>query len=126
MIVRVAVLVVAVVALAGCGESYRGEPLHGSFPARAAVDGSPSDAAIARLEAGHIVFDRHCDHCHPGGSSGLAPAINNKPAPGWFIRFQVRNGMGAMPAFSQELLPDDDLDALVEYLVALRRHGGAQ
>jgi len=58
---------------------------------------------------------------HASGGS-LAPAINNKPLPGFLMKFQVRHGIGAMPAFSKRELPPDELDAVVKYLKALRRH----
>ena len=55
---------------------------------------------------------------------GLAPALNNKPLPGWLIRLHVRNGLGAMPAFGSEDLNDGELTDLVEYVLALRDLGG--
>lgn len=106
------------VLLTGCGDPYRGEPMRGPSPTTAAIN----LASEARLEAGERAYDRYCHQCHPGGAGGLAPALNNKPVPGWLVRFQVRNGMGAMPAFSQERIDDGELDALVEYVLALRRH----
>jgi hypothetical protein len=33
----------------------------------------------------------------------------------------VRLGMGAMPAFNDELISDDELDALIAYLLVARR-----
>lgn len=108
--------------LVACGESYRGEPLRGPFPtaAASAADGAPSEALLVE---GERVFARYCHQCHPGGAGGLAPAMNNKPAPGWLVALQVRIGMGAMPAFPRERIDENELDALVEYVLALRRHG---
>lgn len=97
--------------LAGCGSARRSEPVAGALDER-----SPE---IAR---GHVAFDRFCSQCHPEGELGLAPAINNKPLPGFLIRFQVRHGLGAMPAFPEEVIPPDELDAIVAYLEALRRN----
>jgi mono/diheme cytochrome c family protein len=82
----------------------------------------PLNLASEELRRGEIAFDMHCSHCHPGGERGLAPAINNKPLPGFMIKTQVRHGAGTMPAFSKEELPPEDLDALVKYLKALRRN----
>ena len=96
--------------LAACS-ARRSEPIAGPLP-----------LASAELRQGAIAFDRHCSHCHPGGEKGLAPAINNKPLPGFMIKLQVRHGAGTMPAFSERELPDEDLDALVRYLKALRRN----
>jgi mono/diheme cytochrome c family protein len=74
------------------------------------------------LLQGEIAFDRHCSYCHPGGEKGLAPALNNKPLPGFMIKTQVRHGAGTMPAFSDRELSPEELDALVKYLKALRRN----
>jgi hypothetical protein len=38
------------------------------------------------------------------------------------IRLQVRNGIGAMPAFSQSEISPKEMDDLLEFLKALRRH----
>ena len=97
-------------AAAGCS-ARRSEPVAGPLP-----------AVSPEMARGEIAFDVHCSHCHPGGEKGLAPAINNKPLPGFLIKFQVRHGVGAMPAFSEREIADEDLDALVKYLKALRRN----
>jgi mono/diheme cytochrome c family protein len=100
----------ALVALAACGSARRGAPLTG-----------PHDPPSAEIAQGQRVFDAFCNGCHPGGTAGVGLALNNKPLPGFVIRRQVRWGVGAMPAFSEETIPDDELDALVAYLVWLRR-----
>lgn len=99
-----------VLVLAGCASARRGEPLRGPLP----LD--------ARAEKGRMAFQRRCNGCHPGGEGGLGPALNNKPLPGFAIRYQVRHGLGVMPSFPEERLSDEDLDALVAYLKKLRRH----
>lgn len=104
-------LALLVVLLAACGPAYRGEPLYGPLP-----------LATDELRLGQRVFDRHCHQCHPGGAAGLGPSLNDKPLPGGLIRFQVRHGVGAMPAFSQEQISDAELGALVRYLERLRAH----
>jgi mono/diheme cytochrome c family protein len=103
------VLILSVLPL-GCS-ARRSEPVAGPF-----------HAATPELARGEVAFDTHCSHCHPGGERGLAPAINNKPLPGFMIKFQVRHGAGAMPAFSEKEIADEELDALVKYLKALRRN----
>lgn len=45
------------------------------------------------------------------------------PVPAFGIRFQVRHGLGAMRAFSQDQISDSELDAVIAYLQALRSHG---
>jgi mono/diheme cytochrome c family protein len=104
-------LVGALILLAGCS-ARRGEPLVGR------IDERPP--AVAR---GHQVFMANCHSCHPGGEAGLAPAINNKPLPGFMIKTQVRLGVGAMPRFSSDEISAEQLDDLVTYLKALRRQG---
>lgn len=107
---RPIVLLLFLLATLGCS-ARRSEPVAGPLP-----------VASPELAQGEIAFDVHCSHCHPGGEKGLAPAINNKPLPGFLIKFQVRHGVGAMPAFSEREIADEDLDALVKYLKALRRN----
>ncbi len=68
---------------------------------------------------GQKVFMEYCNKCHPGGMSGLGPAIINKELPGVLIRAQVRTGLGTMPAFNEEQLAEDELDAIVTYLTSL-------
>lgn len=75
------------------------------------------------ITEGRTVFMAHCHQCHPGGEAGLGPALNNKPLPAFAIRTQVRYGFGAMPAFYPDEISENELDALVTYLKALRRHG---
>lgn len=104
------VLLFASSLLAGCGSARRGEPL---TDARQIAD--------PEIALGQRVFDANCSQCHPGGTAGLAPAINNKPVPRWLIHFQVRHGLGAMPAFDEKQISDEELEALSRYLVWLRR-----
>jgi len=93
----------------GCGTPRRGEPLVG-----------PVDLSDPQVARGKRVFMQHCHQCHPGGEGGLAPAINDKPLPEFLIKFQVRNGLGAMPSFEETKITPDELDDLVKYLKQLR------
>jgi mono/diheme cytochrome c family protein len=68
---------------------------------------------------GEVVFMQRCHKCHPDGEAGLGPGINGKPLPGWLMHVQIRNGLGMMPSFGDELIDDAQLDDLLEYL-ALR------
>ena len=101
---------VVVVLLAACGSDRRGPP-------------AEPLALSAAATRGQAVFMQNCNQCHPRGQAGLAFAINDKPLPGGLIAFQVRNGLGAMPAFSQQAIPDADLEDLITYLKELRREG---
>lgn len=112
LVLRGAAVVAAALIAGGCGTARRAEPLAG-----------PMRLEDPQLAAGREVFTTKCHQCHPGGEGGLGPAINNKPLPGSLIRLQVRKGLGTMPAFSEEVISDQDLDSLIAYLRALRIHG---
>ena len=100
----------AVLALAGaCGQPRRGTP----YTEPVALN----DPGVAR---GQQLFMFNCNQCHPGGAAGLAPGINDKPLPAFAIKTQIRNGVGAMPAFDESHLADTDVDAIVKYLKSLR------
>lgn len=77
-----------------------------------------------RLAEGQRVFMQHCNQCHVGGAAGLGPAITDKPLPGWLVKFQIRNGLGVMPAFTPRHISDSQLDDLVWYVKYLRDHPG--
>lgn len=98
------------VVVVACGSPKRDEPDRPAFV--------PATTTIAR---GEQVFKKQCDYCHPGGGAGLGPALNNKPAPAFAIRFQIRHGLGAMPAFDSTTIPSSDVRAIADYLLALRR-----
>ena len=77
-------------------------------------------AAAVSSGCGEQVFAARCHQCHPGGAGGLGPAINDKPLPVALMKTQVREGLGAMPAFSQAEINDDELEDVIRYLKALR------
>lgn len=93
--------------LLACASARRSEPIAGPMTVE---------------PEGERVFDRHCYSCHPGGEGGLGPTLNNRPLPGFLVRWQVRLGLGAMPPHDRHHLSDEELDALVRYVRALRRH----
>ena len=112
VVASIALMTICITSIA-CGAARRREPL-GVVPAL--------DSRAAR---GQVVFMINCHQCHPGGEAGLGPALNDKPFPEFLKKFQVRHGLGAMPSFSEAEIPQEDLDALMEYLSALRRSRSA-
>lgn len=96
--------------LSYCGTARRGVPMFAPL--------STENPAVAQ---GEVVYMEYCQKCHPGGTAGLAPAINNKPLPGFLMRFQIRNGVGIMPAFKENVISDGELDDLIVYLKALKK-----
>jgi mono/diheme cytochrome c family protein len=90
-----------------CGASRQSEP----------VQRAPTQLNEEEL-AGQRVFMRECNGCHPQGDGGLGPALNDKPAPAAAIKVQVREGLGAMPSFSEREITDEELAALVAFMSA--------
>ncbi|MBC5774167.1 cytochrome c [Pontibacter sp. KCTC 32443] len=95
---------------AACGTAKRGEPTFAPVP--------DSEPAIAQ---GEVVFNTYCTKCHPGGEAGLGPSFNDKPLPGFLMRIQIRKGLGVMPGFKEEVISDDEMDNLIDYIKTLRK-----
>ncbi|MFN2385035.1 MAG: cytochrome c [Thermoanaerobaculia bacterium] len=102
---------VAAVLFSGCSVR-RSEPVVGPIPLN-----------TLQLQRGEVLYMRHCNQCHTGGEFGFSPALSNKPAPKFLMRTQVRAGLGAMPRFSREEISPEELDDILEYVVAVRKHG---
>ena len=102
-------LLAALALATACGTARRGVPVAG-----------PMAFQSEKVAFGERVFMQKCNQCHPRGEAGLAPAINNKPLPGFLIAFQVRHGLGAMPSFNEREVSDRELDAIIAYLKYLR------
>jgi mono/diheme cytochrome c family protein len=96
----------------------------GCGPARRGVPFGPPVHLTERQKQGQVLFMRECNGCHPGGAGGLGPGINNKPLPGFAMRTQIRKGVGAMPRFTEQMLSDEEVDAIVDYLNALQETPG--
>ena len=92
-----------------CHSVRRGEPIVGPMNLN------------AKQERGRIVFQQRCHQCHPNGEAGLGPALNNKPAPVFLMKTQVRLGLGAMPRFGEHTISKSELDDLMAYVIALRK-----
>jgi len=75
-----------------------------------------------RILNGQTVFMANCNKCHPGGESGLGPAINSNPAPQFIFRFQMRHGLGVMPSFKDDEISDKDLHDISKFLKAWKHY----
>jgi mono/diheme cytochrome c family protein len=95
--------------LFACGPRHRGEP-HG-----------PPIRAVTGETRGKTLFGKFCYKCHPNGTTGLGPAINNKPLPEIAIETQIRKGVGDMPSFDHSMLSDADVRAIADYVTELRQ-----
>lgn len=80
----------------------------------------PIDREDEAFINGQVLYMQHCQKCHPGGEGGLGSPINNNPAPVDVFRLQVRQGLGAMPAFGDDEISDEELSDILVYLRALR------
>ena len=104
------ILAAIVIAGAGClGRARKSEPLAG-----------PTVLDRAAEERGQLVFMEYCNQCHPGGAAGLAPGLNDLKIPGPLIKTKVRTGYPIMPPFPKNMIAPDELDDLVQYLLAMR------
>jgi mono/diheme cytochrome c family protein len=108
---RLAVLCALVILVAGCRSARREEPIAG-----------PLRSASSEVTQGKVAYMRYCHACHPQGNGGLGPSLNDKPLPGFGIRTQVRRGFGTMPGFDKDALSQQELDHIVAYMKALRKH----
>jgi mono/diheme cytochrome c family protein len=105
-------LLIGALLTVGCGTARRSEPLVGA-----------PRLVSAEERHGQRLFMQLCNQCHPGGDSGLAPALNNKPVPAVAIKLQVRKGLGRMPSFPESELDGQSLNDLVSYVLRLRHTG---
>jgi len=78
-----------------------------------------------RLAEGQRVFMAQCNQCHVGGQGGVGPSLNDKRIPGYYIKFQVRRAPGTMPKFSRNVISDQQLEDVIQYLRFLRNHPDA-
>lgn len=101
--------VTMLVLLGACAPVYQGEPI---------LD--PLDTSDPQVALGERVFATNCNLCHPTTSKGIGLGLVNKPLPGFVIRAQVRSGVGQMPAFTEAEISDEELDAIVAYIDAVR------
>jgi mono/diheme cytochrome c family protein len=104
-------IVTSLLVLCACATTRGSEPVRG-----------PLVVDSAEEQQGQVVFMRECNYCHPMGDGGLGPALNNKPLPKAPVKLQIRKGLGAMPAFSEQQLSDAEVDAIFAYMLVLRRH----
>jgi mono/diheme cytochrome c family protein len=91
-----------------CGAEHRGEPQSAEV-----IPATRSELHGKRL------FQKFCYQCHPGGSQGLGPALNDKPLPAAAIRTQIRAGVGAMPSFGKDWLTDQQVAEIADYVTTL-------
>ena len=70
---------------------------------------------------GEMIFARYCNTCHPGGGRGVGPSLITEDYSEPEMRSIVRHGQKQMPGFGVQIISEDDLNALVDYVKGLRR-----
>ncbi len=91
------------------------------FAAAAFVIAAPAFAADNNAAAGKKLFDHYgCYQCHGYAAQGGAGArLAPDPKPYEAVTQFVRTTTGAMPAYSEKILPEADLKLIYAYLQSL-------
>jgi mono/diheme cytochrome c family protein len=71
---------------------------------------------------GMKLFMRKCNRCHPAGEKGKGPALNDKKLPDMLIHFQIRNGLGDMPAFKEKDISKEDVKRIISFVRLIRKN----
>lgn len=59
------------------------------------------------------VYSSTCGYCH---GRNIGPILKGRGIPADTVRYMVRHGQGAMPAFRQTEITPQELDALAEWI----------
>jgi mono/diheme cytochrome c family protein len=86
-----------------------------------ASEGTELIPATREETRGKHLFFKFCYQCHPGGSQGLGPALDDKSIAESAIRTQIRVGVGSMPAFGKDWLSDDQVAEIAQYVTTLHK-----
>jgi mono/diheme cytochrome c family protein len=81
---------------------------------------SLSPQELQQVKEGKEIFNKNCDRCHPGGGAGVGPSLKASNLLSFSMRFKARHSSGAMPAFSQGMLTDEQLNSVVAYIKTLK------
>lgn len=68
--------------------------------------------------SGKNLYDKVCGHCH-APEVGVGTAIGGRGLPEAYVKFIVRNGLNAMPAFPASFVDDESIAQVTEYLSTL-------
>jgi hypothetical protein len=83
-----------------------------------------SAAGSITLTKGEIrgmkLFMKNCNRCHPAGEKGKGPSLVDKKIPDFVVHFQVRQGLGDMPAFKKEDISKEDVKKIILFVRLLR------
>ncbi|MCL4684404.1 cytochrome c [Myxococcota bacterium] len=71
-----------------------------------------------RWGSGKNLYDNVCGQCH-APEVGVGTAIAGRGLPEDYVKFIVRNGFNAMPAFPASFIDDESIAQVTEYLSTL-------
>ena len=75
-------------------------------------------AEESQWDSGEALYNKVCGHCH-SPEVGVGTAIQGRALPVEYIKFIVRNGFNAMPAFPASFIDDESLAKVTEYIASL-------
>ncbi|MCG8556130.1 MAG: cytochrome c [Proteobacteria bacterium] len=109
-------LALAIALIAGCGGAARGGGASHAGEVAAEYAGP-----IASTDAKHgaLRFDDVCGMCHPDGEEDIGPSLLNKRLLPGHVRKQIREGSDDMRPIGLDKLSDEDMEAVLAYLVSL-------
>lgn len=79
---------------------------------------NPSQTSDAQWASGKNLYDKVCAHCH-APEVGVGTAIQGRGLPEVYIKYVVRNGLNAMPAFPASYIDDQSIALVAEYIASL-------
>ncbi len=92
-------------ALSGCSGGSDGSEREGTATARLTY----LDKTSIPEDPAEMVFEQTCMSCH---ATGVGPVITGRNLPPEAVKLFVRNGIGAMPAFTEAMIDDETLDGV--------------
>lgn len=69
--------------------------------------------------SGKNLYDKVCGHCH-APEVGVGTVIAGRGLPESYVKYIVRNGFNAMPAFPASFIDDKSIAQVTEYLSTLQ------
>ncbi|MFA5630686.1 MAG: cytochrome c [Porticoccaceae bacterium] len=73
--------------------------------------------------SGKNLYEKVCGQCHDP-QVGVGTAIAGRGLPEAYVKFIVRNGFNAMPAFPASFIDDESIAQVTEYLASLPAAAG--
>ncbi|MCK9540125.1 c-type cytochrome [Dokdonella sp.] len=68
--------------------------------------------------SGKNLYDKVCGQCH-APEVGVGTALAGRNLPEAYVKFVVRNGLNAMPAFPASFIDDESIAQVTRYLATL-------